>query len=156
MDIQELIKLRNNGKTYKEIGLAASMSTSTVYKKINGTRTKEGIKYSNSKSSRKWKTLQSKIYCFRKNKRYPDSDSSEYFNYQDVIEKFGINTKCYLTGRSIDLAKDYYELDHIIPLCRGGSSNLDNLGITCKDANQAKAHMTLEEFKQLCIEVLNK
>lgn len=33
----------------------------------------------------------------------------------DIINKFGTKTKCYLTGTPIDLEKDNYCFDHIVP-----------------------------------------
>lgn len=62
--------------------------------------------------------------------------------------------KCYLTGRNIDITKDDYHLDHIMPVSKGGSSSLDNLGITCPQANMSKSDMTIDEYLSLCKEVL--
>lgn len=39
--------------------------------------------------------------------------------------------------------------DHRIPLSRGGSSYLDNLGFPCMNCNQAKGSLTPEEFTKL-------
>jgi len=77
------------------------------------------------------------------------------FTYKEALEHIGgTKTKCYLTGRDIDLLKDDYCLDHIIPVCKGGSNDLDNLGITCPEANYSKAALTLDEYLNLCKEVL--
>ncbi len=38
---------------------------------------------------------------------------------------------------------------------KGGSNELGNLGVTCKEANMAKGDMTTGEFIDLCIEVLS-
>lgn len=62
---------------------------------------------------------------------------------------------CYLTGRKVEFNKRFsYELDHIIPRSRGGDCSFENLGIACVQANQAKRDMTLDEFFQLCIDVV--
>jgi 5-methylcytosine-specific restriction endonuclease McrA len=42
----------------------------------------------------------------------------------------------------------------MIPVSRGGDNSLENLGITCKAANQAKGDLTVEEFLKLCADVL--
>lgn len=79
----------------------------------------------------------------------------QQFNYEQVLEKIGgTTTKCYLTGRIIDLTKDPYEFDHITPYAKGGSCTIDNLGITCPEANRSKTNLTLDEYLSLCKEVL--
>tara|TARA_R100000008_G_C3581383_1_gene168758 strand:+ start:1245 stop:1847 length:603 start_codon:yes stop_codon:yes gene_type:complete len=78
------------------------------------------------------------------------------FGVKDFLEKVGENPECYLTGRPVDLSnKAEYQLDHIHPVSKGGSNELDNLGVTCKEANMAKGDMTTGEFINLCIEVLS-
>ena len=79
------------------------------------------------------------------------------FKVQDLIDKIGDNPVCYLTGRPINLEEGrFYHLDHILPKSRGGDNSLENCGLTCKPANQAKTNLTLEEFVQLCREVVEK
>jgi 5-methylcytosine-specific restriction endonuclease McrA len=78
------------------------------------------------------------------------------FGVKEFIEKVGETPKCYLTGRQLDLSKKAeYQLDHIHPVSKGGSNELGNLGVTCKEANMAKGDMTTGEFIDLCIEVLS-
>ena len=63
--------------------------------------------------------------------------------------------KCYLSGRELDMINGVnVELDHIIPKSKGGTNTLDNLGICTKDANQSKADMSVEEYLELCKDVL--
>ncbi len=77
------------------------------------------------------------------------------FTVDEVIEKFGENPRCYLTGERINIHKPRtYQFDHIIPKSRGGTSDIDNLGICTKQANLAKSDMTLDEFMNLCNVVL--
>ena len=79
------------------------------------------------------------------------------FTVEDLRKKVGENPFCYLTGRSIDLTKpSTYAFDHINPATLGGDNSIENLGVVCKRANQAKADMPLEEFINLCKEVLIK
>lgn len=77
------------------------------------------------------------------------------FTYHDVIKKFGEKPQCYLTGQIIDI-KDTssYHFDHKIPKAKGGDNSLDNLGICTRNANQAKHDQTIEEFQELCKQVL--
>ena len=60
-----------------------------------------------------------------------------------------------MTGRYVHLLDaTTYELDHMIPKSRGGENTLDNCGIACPVANQAKRNMNVFEFLKLCEEVL--
>jgi CRISPR/Cas system Type II protein with McrA/HNH and RuvC-like nuclease domain len=62
-------------------------------------------------------------------------------------EKLKSNTTCYLTGEEIDLTNSLsYEIDHIIPLSRGGKSSNDNLALVTRQANQCKGDNTVEEL----------
>ncbi len=77
------------------------------------------------------------------------------FTWQDVVEKHGWITRCYLTGREINLAEaSTYQFDHVIPLAQNGASTIDNLGICCREANAAKHDMTLSEALNLFKEIL--
>lgn len=77
------------------------------------------------------------------------------FSWKDVIEKFGWETECYLTGRKINLKEPRtYQFDHIISVAQNGSSRLDNLGILCKEANKAKSDLSVDGLIALCKEIL--
>ena len=64
------------------------------------------------------------------------------------------NVECYLTGTPINMEVDDYDLDHIIPVSRGGSNELSNLGVSIPVANKSKSNLTLEEYLELCKKVL--
>lgn len=80
---------------------------------------------------------------------------SESLGYKYVLKEIGgTKQKCYLTGRSIDLEKDNYQLDHKIPVSKGGTNDISNMGIACPEANYSKSDLTIEEYLNLCKEVL--
>jgi 5-methylcytosine-specific restriction endonuclease McrA len=82
-------------------------------------------------------------------------DGENYINYKNLYEELIKKPYCYLTGESVDLTKSAdYQLDHIIPISKNGSSTLDNMGLTTKAANKAKSDLTLEEFFDLCASVI--
>jgi 5-methylcytosine-specific restriction endonuclease McrA len=77
------------------------------------------------------------------------------FTSQQLLEKIGSNPACYLTGQPIDLNKSRsYHLDHIVPKSRGGDDSLDNCQIACREANQAKGDLLVEEFLELCKKII--
>ena len=95
------------------------------------------------------KKIQNKlIHFFRKDKkRY----NKFMFTAQQLLDKIGSNPVCYLTGQPIDLNKSRsYHLDHIMPKSRGGDDSLANCQIACREANQAKGDLLVEEFLALC------
>lgn len=77
------------------------------------------------------------------------------FNADDVLNKFGEKPICYLTGKEIDIYNyKSYQFDHIVPRSKGGSNELDNLGICCSEANKAKHDMNYDDFIELCKKIV--
>ena len=171
---EKILKLREEGKSYREIEKILGCSRSTIsyhcqaktkqktYDRTKKIRAEKPIlrKVENFKTAKiNKKAMQNRIQKFQL--RLPEggnalmSETTMVFGYNEVIEKIGSNPKCHLTGREVDiLVSSDYQLDHNIPVSKGGDNSLENLEIACKDANQAKGGMTNEEFFQLCKEVL--
>ena len=63
--------------------------------------------------------------------------------YEDNIKKFGTLT-CYLCLIPIRFGND--NLEHKIPISKGGTNHYENLGVACKKCNCSKKDMTIEEF----------
>lgn len=110
-----------------------------------------------------WRTFRTKVKGFKKRNKgmgrartnWRVHNVSQPYTCKDVVEKIGLKPICYLTGRKINLNKpSQYSLDHIIPTAKGGSNDLNNLGITCIEVNHAKGSLSLKEFYSLCEEVL--
>jgi predicted transcriptional regulator len=104
------------------------------------------------KNTLEWrKMITNKISDFRRSNR----KDSPNFTVKDIIDKFGENPKCYLTGDNINIYNpSEYNFDHIIPTSKGGNNTLENLGICTKQANMAKNELMLEEFIELCKRVV--
>jgi RNA-directed DNA polymerase len=60
--------------------------------------------------------------------------------------------KCALTGKRLDRTA---ELDHIIPVSKGGRNEPSNLQWLAPEVNQCKNDMTVDEFMAVCINVLS-
>lgn len=162
---QKILKLRSEGKNYNEICCILKCSKGTVsYHCGLGQKEKKRDRDRKLRSENtllqkvdrfKSKTVREKSDYFQRREGSKLTKRKITFNYKDVIEKFGENPKCYLTGRSIDLTnpKDY-QFDHIVPATRGGDNTINNLGLASREANQAKGNMLVEEFLELCKTVL--
>jgi len=176
-----ILELRELGKTYNEIvkivgcskGLVSYHCGEGQKEKTNIRRKKQhpfsrklyrfiskdnrcsGVKKTTSKS-KAIHLLWKKVNWFIKQRKNSELMCDNPFTIEDVINKFGQNTTCYLTGEPIDIYQtSTYEFDHIIPRSRGGSNELDNLGLCSKRVNRAKTNMTVDEFVGLCRLVVN-
>jgi CRISPR/Cas system Type II protein with McrA/HNH and RuvC-like nuclease domain len=111
----------------------------------------EGREYYRKKSAEARKNkLHTKMSSFKRRSKQVDP----LLTVANLKAKFGANPVCYLTGIPIDLSNTKsYELDHIIPISRGGDSSLANCGLAASFANQSKRDMTAQEFVALCQQV---
>jgi 5-methylcytosine-specific restriction endonuclease McrA len=164
----EILKLRAEGLSYNQISEKLNCSKGIISYHCGGENQKAKSREKNQ-ARRKNLVILKKVENFQVDRKIRDKSEdfqrervnnklgkrNLVFRWQDVIEKFGWETICYLTGKPINLREPKtYQFDHIIPYGKGGSSTLDNLGILCKEVNQAKADMTVENFLNLCKEIL--
>ena len=164
----KILALRAEGKSYKTIVKDLGCSPATVvYHCSVGGKEKQRER---QRKSRAENTLLQKVCHFKGKElklfrtRSDDFQRREasnigkrniIFSYKDVLDRIGENPTCYLTGRPINLKESRsFSFDHIIPASKGGTNELENLGLTCRDANQAKADMMLDEFLIMCEDIL--
>lgn len=76
-------------------------------------------------------------------------DKSEVPTKQEILVWLieGLPFKCYLSNSEI--SKNLIELDHKLPISRGGSFKLDNIGVTSKWYNKSKGDLNEKEFRSL-------
>lgn len=161
---EQILKLRSEGNTYKQICELLDCDKSTVsYHCGKGVKIKHQL---SQQKRRKDKVLDVKLERFKKRdlsekcrgfQRRKGSiliPREEYnFTIDDVLNK--IAPICYLSGESIDLQNGKsYHLDHIIPVAKGGKNFLDNVGILSACVNRMKSDLTVEEFIDKCIQIL--
>lgn len=160
----QIIQLRNEGKSYREICRLLGCSKGTVSYHC-GKDQKEKTR-NRTQKSRQQNSLLKKVDNFKQTSplKSPPSillkarvdkwnQNEKTFYYKDVLEKF--NPKCYLSGRDVDFTDSRsYSLDHIIPVSKGGSNTLDNMGVTCREANQAKSDLLIPDLLKLCEDIL--
>lgn len=177
---KKILELRKSGKSYNEISKELNCAKSTVAYHCNS-EIKVGVDRRKEKyklEDRAKYYFQRRLSHFRNRKRGPgkppyDKDWNKKlrtavsqfrrslnimpntnYTYKDVIKYFGGTiVTCELTGRTIDLTKDDYNIDHIIPIDRGGTNELDNMAFCIPEANAAKNNLTNDEFVALCKEV---
>lgn len=179
----EILKLRAEGKTYKEIVNITGAAKGTVsyhcsegqkekYKKrnIKNRKITHPFKHKVSSFCRRFKSektilvnknktninrLRMKVYSFHQDRKNKNMYQKQTFTAEEVISKFGEHPKCYLTGESIDIYQTQtYHFDHIIPVSKGGDNSLENLGICTKEANHAKYDLLLDDLLLLCKKIL--
>lgn len=160
---KEILRLRDEGKSYREIEALLGCSRSLISYYCNSKQAEKSSE--RQKRNRKKNVLVRRIeafrYKFKDFQRKRDGgkhikDSRDInFSLDNVLDKIGENPICYLTGRPIDLKETKsYQFDHIKPVSKGGSCDIDNFGLTCREANRAKSDLTFEEFVLLCKDVL--
>ena len=170
----DILTLRKKGKTYNEIQEILGCSKSVIsYHCGEKNSEKKRVKKNNLSAKHQLSRKVSSFKCrssrtiFRGKlktfkRRNPNNRThtivnnlTENFTTRDVLEKFGENPICYLTGTAIDLSKpETYQFDHIIPASKGGTNDLSNLEICLKEANNAKNDLSLEELYELCEKIL--
>jgi hypothetical protein len=181
---EEILKLKSEGKSYKEIQKLLGCSKGTISYHC-GVGQKEKTKTRRDK--RRENIIKSKTDAFKYTKKIPkeidkkeirspkdvvesvrkfnkrdtnkkgsvDKELKPTFTWEDVIEKFGEKTMCYLSGVEIDLFVNNYNFDHITPASKGGLNTLDNLGITHEIVNYMKGDLTPDELIGWCVKILN-
>jgi len=167
----EILKLRNEGKTYNEIQKTLNCSKGTISyycgknqkeKTVIRTRKRRENKLVRKLDAfkyRKSRNVRESVRRFNKRdneiKGRIDKNIDKTFTVDDVINKFGTSTFCYISGESINLYNDDFNLDHIHPSSRGGNNSLENLGITHPIVNTMKGELTPDELIEWCTKILN-
>ena len=154
----KIIQMRETGASYRDIQkeLGCSIGTVSYY---CGTGQKEKAINRLRKNKRSLngilKRKKDNFSFSNGNRKRIGKRESLSFSSKEFKDKLVSNPTCYLTGRKIDLLQPKtYQCDHIIPVSKGGTNDLDNLGLACKDANQSKTDLTHDEYIRICKEVL--
>ena len=154
---EQILELRAKGYSYNKIQKELGCSKSTIsYHCGKGQKKKAYDRLVKQRELQPWLHKSAGFFKMYKNKDISAShwdevgyDRKKLKDYLETIDK------CYLTGRPIDIMNfNTYQFDHIIPKSRGGKNTFENLGITTPEANFAKGNLSVEEFIDLCKDVL--
>jgi predicted transcriptional regulator len=169
---EKILELREKGYSYKKICDELNCSKGTVSYHL-GENQKE--KTLNRKRNMRQNVLVRKLETFKhRKKRYVDEMIRKFnkrdgslskkdkinkkietsFTLDDVIEKYGVDTICYLSGEKINLFENNYNFDHIHPSSKGGDNSLENLGIAHNITNKMKGDLLVEELFEWCKKIL--
>ena len=176
---EEILKLRSEGKTYNEITKMLGCSKGTIsYHCGKGQKEKtqerqnrrrdncitlktDNFKYNKRNiinNVKSIKNFKGSVVDFQKRdntkKWLSNKELETTFTWKDVIDKFGEDTVCYLSGEKINLLINTYNFDHIIPASKGGLNTFDNLGILTEKVNKMKSDMTPDELIEMCVKIL--
>lgn len=155
----QILALRAQGKSYREIQNEVGCSKGTIaYHCGKGQKEKTRKRAKRLRSKSRYK-INKKIDDFLA--RTPGSMSKNaYVSRGDInkkmYKKILENPVCYITGLPIDLEDPQsWSLDHIVPVSKGGTNDMDNMGICLSFINAMKHDATLEELKERA-ELLHK
>jgi CRISPR/Cas system Type II protein with McrA/HNH and RuvC-like nuclease domain len=173
---EDIIRLRKEGKSYGEIQKELGCSKGTIAYHCGEGQKEKYIE--RQRRFRKNNVIARRVNSFKQNRPLKKNRQPKYersinqktqdksydfqrkqecskFNFKDVLEHYGEQTTCYLSGRPINLSEPRtYHFDHIIPVSKGGDCSFENLGIARKESNKAKSDLLVEEFIELCKDVL--
>jgi 5-methylcytosine-specific restriction endonuclease McrA len=168
-----IIELKKQGYTYNKIIKELNCSKSTISYYLGNNQKEKALKRNKKTSSKPEFVLQKKLYVFRyrdnlgkrvlsKVRDFQRREGSSListqevnFSFDDFLSKIGEEPKCYLSGQPIDLYETKsYSVDHIIPASKGGNNTIENAGLINSSINKMKSDITVEEFLEKCIQVL--
>ena len=150
---EQILTLRQEGLSYREIAQKLGITRFKVEYYANPN--KKDILRKAAQKYRNKIPIQKKVANFH-SLTPPTQRAGRSFSYKEFLQKVGSNPTCYLSGVSIDLSKpETYSIDHIQPICQGGSNDIDNAGLVTTEMNQLKMHRTPAQLVQLCEQVLS-
>ncbi len=152
---EQILEYRQKGYTYQQIKKVLGCSKSTIsYHLGDGQKIKAYDRVKKQRMIYPW--LHKSEHFFD---MYGDNElltgRERGFDRKKINDYLQTIDKCYLSGRHINVNDiNTYEFDHIYPRTLGGTNTFDNLGVARPEANRAKNDLTVDEFIELCKDVL--
>ena len=163
--VDKIHELRDKGMSYNQIATMTKCSKATLSYYF-GSGGKKAVRDRQRKNRKELGVLRARLESweldngklprhnvFRKTKQDRKNRIEESRKYLEDT----FNGKCYLSGRPFDLDDTgTFHFDHIIPKSAGGENHIANLGVCVPEANQAKSDLSVDEFLELCKDVLEQ
>jgi len=154
---EQILALREQGFTYNQIKAELGCSKSTIsYYCSPDQKAKTQARTAKSREQ----TALSKFEAFKYNSKGVNNKFTQFkgrgkldyaYTYQNIIGILATVTACYLCNTDIDYQDpSSFHFDHKVPVSRGGTNELENLGIACSVCNYAKRDMLVDEFLAMC------
>lgn len=149
-DIQKVRELLDKRKTVKELSTMFDVWESTIETIRDGDA--EKVTKSDYPKGHPYHKLDNKIRSF--NSKGINLYNIEY-TIEDVIAKFGLHPKCYLSGIEFNLLEpDGFHLDHIFPKSMGGPNSLENMEVLSGVLNLFKGWFSISSILGKMAQVL--
>lgn len=163
--VDKIHELRDKGMSYNQIAVMMNCSKATLSYYF-GSGGKKAVRERTRKNRKELGVLRGRLEEWETNNeiKLPNGNvfrTDSTMKRKDrikLIRKYLEDTfsgRCYLSGRPFDLDDTgTFHFDHIIPSSAGGSNKIENLGLCVPEANEAKSGLSVDEFIDLCKDVL--
>lgn len=138
--MQKTSKQRTYLKNWKKKNRARVAEHNKTYRDKNSAK----CKAARDSWRKEWRKTPAGIYS-TKASSHSLCSAAVQFVFERNIKKHGRLT-CYLCLIPLDFGRA--QIEHSIPLSRGGANKVENLDIACGSCNQSKHSKTAEEFLQ--------
>jgi len=82
----------------------------------------------------------------RRKRHYSAAAADEHVTRQQLEAQYKRQQgKCHYCGKNLNGA---FQIDHVVPLSKGGAHIIDNIVVTCRDCNQSKKDKFPHEWKK--------
>lgn len=134
-------KQRERKREYGREHMAEAVKRTAAWRKANSEKTKAQRRAAYARNPEKWTV-------WDRNRKARVKGAKGSHTLQEIRDRY--EEQCGLCAyclRSFE-ETDGFEADHVIPLSRGGSNDIENIVLACPTCNNSKNSKTILEFLQ--------
>jgi 5-methylcytosine-specific restriction endonuclease McrA len=159
----KILELRLEGKSYSEIQNLLGCSKSTIsfhcgegQKEKNKLRRRKFLQSNENLIIHKLKSRYYGLFILYKGKNNKKVQRLPItFSFDEFLTLLSNNPICYISGEGINFNdSSSWEIDHVIPIQKGGQTIISNLKPVKKWANKIKDILTEDELLENCKKIL--